>query len=89
MDDLEEQAVKILSHYRINADMAWSEVKDGVYTEKQYVNALKRINKRHVRKVRELVNSAIVGELEKLMKNGHGGGNFRRLITTRIEELRS
>ena len=37
--------------------------------------------------VKQSISKAVKAELESLLKNGHGGGNWRRLIITKVEQL--
>jgi len=35
---------RIFVNYRIKANAAWSEVEDGVYTQKEYIRAIDKLN---------------------------------------------
>lgn len=38
--------------------------------------------------IEQKIDSQRIKDLEFLLKNGHGGGNWRRLINTKLEELK-
>ena len=85
MKDLKEQIEETLYSYRVQADMAYSEVTD-VHTQKEYEEALKRISNTHILAIQKLISSAIdrtVEEERKKMK--FNVGYFRQWIN---EELK-
>ena len=47
--------LQAIINYRIRADMALSEVKDGVYTQKEYEEALKKIGDQALKELGELL----------------------------------
>ena len=47
--------LQAIINYRIRADMALSEVKDGVYTQKEYEEALKKIGDQALKELEELL----------------------------------
>jgi len=47
--------LQAIINYRIRADMALSEVKDGVYTQKEYEEALKKIGDQALKEIEELL----------------------------------
>lgn len=56
--------IELLHRYRMECDMAYSEVTDGVYTQKEYEEALKRIDKRYARQSFLSYQDKVIEEIE-------------------------
>jgi hypothetical protein len=64
----DKQIKEILNSYRIQCDMAWSGVVDKAHTQKEYNEALKRIQNTHILSVNKLIESALTTQKESFIK---------------------
>lgn len=54
----------IIRQYRVDADVAYSEVKDNVHTVEEYHNALKKIEDLALSDISKIIDEEVIGNME-------------------------